>query len=145
MLCWFLPYNNMNQPSLCICPLSPEPPFHPPPHSTPLANCGTCTQRNASGTLRTSVDTPREAQQRRGLWPNRVDLELLTYGSTQGPSSRPTSTIKRLYVSVHVSCFSASLSTSLIPWPPDLQQSPQHGPSPFQRNKEGREGQDKNN
>ena len=28
MLCWFLPYNNMNQPSVYTCPLAFEPPSH---------------------------------------------------------------------------------------------------------------------
>ena len=32
ILCWFLPYNNMNQPWVHICPLPPEP---PPPFTTP--------------------------------------------------------------------------------------------------------------
>ena len=33
---WFLPYNNMNQPQVYICPLLPEPPSHLPPHLTPI-------------------------------------------------------------------------------------------------------------
>ena len=36
ILCWFLPYINMNQPQVCIFPLPPEPPSHFPPCSTPL-------------------------------------------------------------------------------------------------------------
>ena len=34
ILCWFLPYTNMNQPQVYICPLPREPPL--PPHPTPL-------------------------------------------------------------------------------------------------------------
>ena len=36
MLCWFLPYNNVNQPQVYLCPLPLEPPSHLPPHPTPL-------------------------------------------------------------------------------------------------------------
>ena len=36
MLCWSLPYINMNQPQVYICLLPPEPPSHLPPHPTPL-------------------------------------------------------------------------------------------------------------
>ena len=36
MLCWFLPYNNVNQLLVYICPLPLEPPSHLPPHPTPL-------------------------------------------------------------------------------------------------------------
>ena len=32
MLCWFLPYNNVNQPQVYVCPLPLEPPSHPTPH-----------------------------------------------------------------------------------------------------------------
>ena len=35
MSCWFLPYNNVTQPWLCICSLLLEPPSNPSPHSTP--------------------------------------------------------------------------------------------------------------
>ena len=36
ILYWFLPYINMNQPQVYICPLPPEPPSHLPAHSIPL-------------------------------------------------------------------------------------------------------------
>ena len=39
-LCWFLPYNNMNQPSVYICPLPLKPPSHLPPHPTSLGWMG---------------------------------------------------------------------------------------------------------
>ena len=35
LLCWFLPYTNVNQPQVCICPLPLEPPSHPPTPSHP--------------------------------------------------------------------------------------------------------------
>jgi len=35
MLCWFLPYINMNQSQVYICPLPLEPPSHLPPESHP--------------------------------------------------------------------------------------------------------------
>jgi len=35
ILCWFLPYINVNQPELYMCPLSREPPSHFPPLPTP--------------------------------------------------------------------------------------------------------------
>ena len=35
ILCWILPYNNMNQPQVHIN-LPPEPPPYPPPHPMPL-------------------------------------------------------------------------------------------------------------
>ena len=34
MLCWFLPYINMNQPKIYTCPLPLEPPSHLPFHPT---------------------------------------------------------------------------------------------------------------
>ena len=38
ILCWFLPYINMNQSQVYIYPLPPEPPTpHLPPHPAPLA------------------------------------------------------------------------------------------------------------
>ena len=36
ILCWFLPYINMNQSQIYIYPLPFEPPSHLPPHPTPL-------------------------------------------------------------------------------------------------------------
>ena len=36
ILCWFLPYINMNQPQVYIYPLPFETPSHLPPHPTPL-------------------------------------------------------------------------------------------------------------
>ena len=36
MLCWFLPYMNMNQPQVHICLLPPEPSSHLPHHPTPV-------------------------------------------------------------------------------------------------------------
>ena len=36
ILCWFLPYINMNQPQVYMCPLPPEPPSRLLPHHTPL-------------------------------------------------------------------------------------------------------------
>ena len=36
ILCWFLPYINMNQPQVYICLLPLEPPSQPPRHPTPL-------------------------------------------------------------------------------------------------------------
>ena len=36
MLCWFLPYNNVNQPQVCICPLPFELPSHPQTQPTPV-------------------------------------------------------------------------------------------------------------
>ena len=36
MLCWFLPYMNMNQPQVHICLLPPEPPSHLPCHPAPV-------------------------------------------------------------------------------------------------------------
>ena len=36
MLCWFLPYINMDQPQVYIGPLPLEPPSHLPPHPAPL-------------------------------------------------------------------------------------------------------------
>ena len=35
MLCRFLPYDNVNQPEVYICPLPLEPPFHTPIPSHP--------------------------------------------------------------------------------------------------------------
>ena len=35
MLCWFLPYSNMNQSQVYTCPLPLEPPSHFPPPSQP--------------------------------------------------------------------------------------------------------------
>ena len=34
--CWFLPSIHMNQPQIYTCPVPLEPPFHLPPHPTPL-------------------------------------------------------------------------------------------------------------
>ena len=34
MLCWFLPYINMNQPKVCTCSLPLDPPSHFPLHPT---------------------------------------------------------------------------------------------------------------
>ena len=36
ILCWLLPYINLNQPQVHICPLSSEPSSHLPPHPTRL-------------------------------------------------------------------------------------------------------------
>ena len=36
MLCWFLPFSNMNQLYVYICPLPSELSSHLPPHPTPL-------------------------------------------------------------------------------------------------------------
>ena len=36
VLYWFLPYVNMSHPWVYMCPLPLEPPFHLPPHPTPL-------------------------------------------------------------------------------------------------------------
>ena len=36
MLYWFLPYINMNQPYIYICPITLEPPFHLPVHPMAL-------------------------------------------------------------------------------------------------------------
>ena len=36
MLCWFLPYNKVNQPEAYIYPLCLEPPFHTHPCSAPF-------------------------------------------------------------------------------------------------------------
>ena len=41
ILCWPLPYINMNQPQVYTCPLSPEPPSHLSPHPTPPGCHGT--------------------------------------------------------------------------------------------------------
>ena len=38
VLSWFLSYINMNQPQVYLCPLPLEPPFHLPPHHTPLGS-----------------------------------------------------------------------------------------------------------
>ena len=35
-----LPYNNVNQPCVYMCPLHLEPPFHPPSYPTPLGRHG---------------------------------------------------------------------------------------------------------
>ena len=37
ILCWFLPYSDMNQPWVYKCPLPFEPLSHLPPHPTPLS------------------------------------------------------------------------------------------------------------
>ena len=36
ILCWSLPYSNMNQPQVYVCPLPLESPSHLPPYPTPL-------------------------------------------------------------------------------------------------------------
>ena len=41
MLCWFLPYNNVNQPQLYIYPLSLESPYHPPSSQPPRSSQST--------------------------------------------------------------------------------------------------------
>ena len=51
MLCWFLPYINMNQPYVYICPLLLEPPSHLLPHPTPLGWAPCILQQISTGHL----------------------------------------------------------------------------------------------